>query len=206
MRDAIERFHEIYYPIHRGAWRGVPIAKCAQDLLVFQEIIHETRPEVIIECGVDCGGSTLFLAEMLRGAGGWKVVACDIAAERCYDVVVERDDVILFGGSSTNSEVIGQIASLVRGRRTMVILDSDHREEHVLAECRAYGPFVSPGCYMIVEDTNVNGHPVVPEHGPGPAEAVVKFLSESGAFEVDRSRERLLLTFNSGGYLRRRLQ
>jgi cephalosporin hydroxylase len=86
----------------------------------------------------------------------------------------------------------------------MAVLDSDHSYEHVLKELEAYGPLVTPGCYMIVEDTNVNGHPVVPDHGSGPAEAVETFLNESAFFDVDRDRERLLMTFNPGGYLRRR--
>ena len=73
----------------------------------------------------------------------------------------------------------------------------------VLAELRSYGDFVSPGGYMIVEDTNVNGHPVAPEFGPGPTEAIERFLAEDDRFAVDRTQEKFLLTFNPGGYLRR---
>ena len=86
----------------------------------------------------------------------------------------------------------------------MVILDSDHSRDHVLRELELYAPLVTPGCYVVVEDTNVNGHPVVPRFGPGPMEAVQEYLATTDAFEVDRSREKLLLTFNPSGYLRRR--
>ena len=68
----------------------------------------------------------------------------------------------------------------------------------MLDELRAYSPLVSPGSYLIVEDTNVNGHPALPEHGPGPMEAVEEFL------EVDVAREKFFLTFNPRGFLRRR--
>ena len=63
---------------------------------------------------------------------------------------------------------------------------------------------MTSGCYLVVEDTNVNGHPVLPDHGPGPMEAVEDFLATTDDFEVDRSRENRLLTFNPGGYLKRR--
>jgi cephalosporin hydroxylase len=85
----------------------------------------------------------------------------------------------------------------------LVILDSDHSRDHVLTELRTYSPLVTPGQYLIVEDTNVNGHPVLSEHGPGPAEALVEFLDETDGFEVDRAREKFGMTFNPGGYLRR---
>jgi cephalosporin hydroxylase len=63
---------------------------------------------------------------------------------------------------------------------------------------------VTPGSYVIVEDTNLNGHPVESEHGPGPAEAVEEFLVGNDALVRDESREKLMLTFNPGGYLRKR--
>ena len=85
----------------------------------------------------------------------------------------------------------------------MVILDSDHYEPHVSKELNAYHDIVSPGCYLIVEDTNVNGRPVLPDFGAGPGEAVDKFIATHSEFVVDRDRERFLMTLNPGGYLRR---
>jgi cephalosporin hydroxylase len=83
------------------------------------------------------------------------------------------------------------------------VLDSDHASEHVLSELPSYAPFVTPGSYLIVEDTNVNGHPVMPEHGPGPRETVESFLAESEFSTADVGREKFGLTFNPGGYLLR---
>ena len=67
-----------------------------------------------------------------------------------------------------------------------------------------YSRWVTPGSYLIVEDTNVNGHPVLPEHGPGPMEAVEEFLAGSAEFEVDPAREKFFLTFNPRGFLRKK--
>lgn len=85
----------------------------------------------------------------------------------------------------------------------MVILDSDHSQSHVAKELASYPEFVTRGSYLIVEDTAVNGHPVAREHGPGPMEALDDFLKTNNSFEIDRSREKFLLTFNPRGYLRK---
>jgi cephalosporin hydroxylase len=106
-------------------------------------------------------------------------------------------------GSSTDPDTVAWVYERVRGRRAMVILDSDHRQAHVAAEIAAYASLVTPGCYLIVEDTNLNGNPVALEQGPGPAEAVHDFLAKDDRFVADTNRERLLLTFNPGGYLLR---
>ena len=96
--------------------------------------------------------------------------------------------------------VLGQAPS---DEPVLVILDSDHNAEHVLAELRLWGDVVTPNSYLIVEDTTINGHPVLPGFGPGPGEAVTSFLSERPDFTVDDSREKFLITWNPGGYLRR---
>jgi cephalosporin hydroxylase len=85
----------------------------------------------------------------------------------------------------------------------LVILDSGHSLDHVLAELRAYGPLVTPGSFLVVEDTNLNGHPLLGDHGPGAAEAVADFLADTSEFVRDKSKERFLLTFNPGGYLKK---
>ena len=87
----------------------------------------------------------------------------------------------------------------------MVVLDSDHAKDHVLQELNLYSRLVTPGQYLICEDGNINGHPVWPDFGPGPTEALEEFLrGHAQEFEVDRSCEKFLLTFNPGGYLLRR--
>ncbi len=85
----------------------------------------------------------------------------------------------------------------------MVILDSDHRCSHLLDELRMYSTIIPVGGYLVVEDTNLNGHPVAPDFGPGPMEAVTAFLAERDAFVVDEEREKFYLTFNPGGFLKR---
>ena len=84
----------------------------------------------------------------------------------------------------------------------MVILDSDHSRDHVFAELRAYAPLVTPGSYLVVEDTSI-GRPVQPGLGHGPHEALEESLRESPEFVRDPLREKFFLTFSPGGFLRR---
>jgi cephalosporin hydroxylase len=108
-------------------------------------------------------------------------------------------------GSSTSKEIVEKIRSLVgNDGKVMVILDSDHSKQHVINELRIYSKFVTKGSYLIVEDTNINGHPVFSNFGPGPMEAVDEFLKENKDFVVDKTKEKLYLTFNPNGYLKRK--
>jgi len=205
--ESVKHFHELYYDSYDQTWKntywlGVRVAKCPFDLWVYQEILWETRPDLVVESGTAWGGSALFIATVLDQLGGGTVCTIDIA-----DIPDRpshpRIQYVL--GSSTDREVIARVGRLVRpANQVMVILDSDHSSGHVARELELYAPLVTPGCYLIVEDTNLNGNPVVPDFGPGPAEALADFVRGNPDFRVDPAREKLLMTFNPGGYLLRR--
>jgi cephalosporin hydroxylase len=169
------------------------------DLLIYQEILYETRPHVIIETGTAAGGSALFFASLCDLLGRGEVITVDIV-DNCR---VRHPRITRFIGSSIDSKIVEQIRMRVQGRSAMVVLDSEHAKEHVLRELELYSAFVPVGHYMVVEDTNIHGHPVLRECGEGPAEAVVEFLRRCDDFRADSCREKHLLSFNSGGFLRR---
>ena len=204
---ATDAFHRAYYGAwldQQGsmdlAWFGYRTMKSPMDLWAYQEIVAETKPHVIVECGTAFGGSSYYLASLLDLLGRGEVVTVDIEARPGQPTHPRITRLI---GSSTNPAIVNQVRQRVAGLRAMVILDSEHSRDHVAAELEAYRGLVAVGCYLVVEDTNVNGHPVVPEHGPGPMEAVEAFLPAAPEYEVDRARERFMLTLNPGGYLRR---
>lgn len=201
---AVDAFHRLYYDSQAWQdthWLGVPALKCPLDLWVYQEVLFETKPDLIVECGTYMGGSAFFLASIFDLMGRGRMLSIDIEHR---DGRPRHKRVKYLAGSSISPEVVGLVRHQIRrNERVMVILDSDHTRDHVLAEMRAYGSLVTPGCYMIVEDTNVNGHPVYDDFGPGPMEAVQQFLAESSDFEVDEAREKFFLTFNPRGWLRR---
>ncbi|MCS6850789.1 MAG: cephalosporin hydroxylase family protein [Gemmataceae bacterium] len=206
----IRAFHELYYykgiyergTITNTYWMGVGTEKCPLDLWIYQEILHEVKPQLIIETGTKHGGSALFLCHMCDLLGIGEVVTIDIASPTKPP---EHSRLTYIRGSSTAPDIVQSVYDRAEGKSpVMVILDSDHSMSHVLGEMRAYHRLVTPGSYMIVEDTNVNGHPVMPQHGPGPLEAVQAFFRENQDFEVDYSREKFLMTCNPCGYLRKR--
>jgi cephalosporin hydroxylase len=199
-----DAFHRLYYDTavwKDTYWLGTRAQKCPLDLWVYQEILHEQRPDLILETGTAHGGSALYLASVCDLLGKGEIVTVDI-----YPIEDRpaHDRITYLTGSSTAPEIVTELERLAEGReRVLVILDSDHSRDHVLDELRIYSRFVRPGGYLIVEDTNVNGHPVFADHGPGPMEAVEDFLAETSEFEIDPTREKFFLTFNPRGFLRK---
>jgi cephalosporin hydroxylase len=202
-------FHYLAYSLgvwNRTQWMGIPILKLPSDMWLYQDVIWQTRPDLVVETGTNRGGSALFFANLfdLMGTEG-RVITVDI--QRCPEGYPSHRRIQFITASSTAPETLAAIRSQIDASdRVMVILDSDHSEKHVREELRLYSPLVSPGCYLVVEDTNVNGHPVYREYGPGPMEALLDFLAtDSGAdFESDRSKDKEFgFTFHPGGWLRR---
>jgi cephalosporin hydroxylase len=204
----VDRFHSLYYELHHFGetwhntfWLGAAARKCPLDLWVYQEIVHELRPDLIIETGTANGGSALFIASICDLLDHGSVITIDIQ-DKPDRPAHPRIQYLL--GSSVEETILARVGEQVlQSQKVMVVLDSDHRKAHVLKELDAYSAFVTKGSYLIVEDTNLNGHPVHRDYGPGPMEAVEEFLRTNPNFVVDRTREKFRLTFNPRGYLRR---
>jgi len=206
-KEVVNAFHNLYYDdkrtwseISTTKWMGHRILKCPLDLWIYQEIFNEVRPDFIIETGTYEGGSAIYWASLCQLFGTGKVISIDIAPRK----QPEHPNVIYITGDSIAVSTLLTVSDLVKGGgRIIVNLDSLHMYKHVLKELELYSQFVSYGSYLIVEDTNVNGHPAAAQHGPGPFEAVASFLAKHSEFKVDPSKEKFLMTFNPSGYLKR---
>ena len=202
-RAAVSRAHDVLYLSDawtEATWLGAQALKNPLDLWVYQEIMVETRPELIVETGTYRGGSAFFLASICDLLGAGEVVSIDI--EPLRDDYPAHPRVTYLGGrSSTDPEVVAEVRGRAREKRTLVVLDSDHSQAHVEAELAAYADLVPVGCYLIVEDSNIGQ--IRKDLLPGPLEAIGVLLAGTDAFEIDRSREKFLITFNPSGYLRR---
>lgn len=186
-------------------YRGVRTLKLISDLWNYQEIICERGVDWVIETGTRHGGSALFFADLLAARNAAGLVVTIDSQPDLHPSILAHPRVRPVLGDSVSSEVVDQVGKLLAGERgpAFVILDSDHRCAHVLSELRAYVPLMHPGDYLVVEDTIINGHPVRPNFGPGPAEALDRFLAEQpGLLARDRAREdKFGCTFAAGGYL-----
>lgn len=202
------------------SWMGVPIIQTPTDIMATQEVIWATKPDIVIEAGVARGGSVLFMASLLELMGnGGKVIGVDIDIRAHNRDTIEKHpmykNVVLIEGGSSDEDTVERVrAEIPEGARVMVILDSDHSRDHVLSECRAYGPMVTEGCYLVVADTIVAHLPEnskarsksqTLEVGNDPAAAVTAYLEENSDFEGDAILDgKLILSSSPGGYLRKK--
>lgn len=208
--DVINTFHRLYYDSWHHfnqetikiKWLGVETLKCPLDLWIYQEILSQLRPDLIIETGTYAGGSALFFANLfdLMGIDG-RVISIDVCESANFPA---HPCITYLTGSSISEDIVSQVQKqVVKADKVICFLDSDHTCDHVLKEMKIYAQFVTLGSYLIVEDTNINGHPVYPDFGKGPTEAVEIFIAENDQYEIDSSCERFLLTMNPKGYLKR---
>jgi len=187
---------------NKVSWMGVTARKMVLDAWVYQQIIYEIRPEIIIEIGNAEGGSTKYLANMLDLVGGGEVIGVDID-HSIFKGHHPRTSLVT--GDSLAPETLARVDELASGRTGLVIHDGDHSREHVLADLRAYAKFVSVGGYFIVEDTIIDLFRAGDGLGSvnGPLGAVEQFVREDPRFRIDPSCEKFVLTFNPHGYLKR---
>lgn len=172
-------------------WKGHNILKAPTDLWMYCEIIDLLQPKTIIETGTWEGGGAVFLRDMCRVRDlPTKVITIDTEPRK----TPECEGVEYIRASSVDKSVLQKLSEVEHP--LLVILDSDHSYGHVYAELVEYSKFVRPGEFIIVEDTI--------DLDDGPRRAVNEFLRDVGGLEVCEHYERLGLTFNRGGYLRKK--
>ena len=228
--DWVCRSFEARY-VYNFDWLGRPLIQFPQDIQAIQEIVWNTRPDLIIETGIAHGGSLVLSASMLAlldmtdaitdgrqidpKVSSRKVLGIDIDIRSHNRVAIRAHPMAsrieMIQGSSIAPDIIEKVHGFAKGyERIMVCLDSNHTHEHVLAELMAYASLTSKGCYCVVFDTIIEDVPkeVFPDRpwGPGnnPKTAVWEFLKTHPEFEIDVTiHDKLQITAARDGYLRR---
>jgi cephalosporin hydroxylase len=161
----------------------------------------DLKPDVVIEIGNYCGGSTLALAHLCDCLDCGRVIGLDLSHAGVAAAVRSHPRITLVEGDACASFV--RVAALVRPEEeVLVVEDSSHTFENTLKVLETYAPLIKPREYFIVED-GVCHHGLDGGPFPSPYEAVERFISDNPFFVVDRSREAFLITWNPKGHLRR---
>lgn len=187
--------------VEQTTYFGVPALKSPLDYWIYQEIIAETRPDIIVEIGNRFGGSTLVLAHLCDILRTGQVIGVDITYELVPDTVRQHPRIRLIDGDACACfKEVSQWCPA--DKRVLVIEDSSHTYTNTLNVLRTYSQLVKVNDYFIVED-GICHHGVEVGPKPGPMEAIETFVGERVDFEIDRQQESFVMTWHPKGYLRR---
>lgn len=204
-----------YMFIHQNNFFGEPSINFSEDLIRFQEAIYEIKPDIVIEVGVAWGGTTLFLSSILESLNNGKVIGIDIFIPNYVKKALNNKGKIskrikLLEGSSLDNKIIEFLKKKTKNKKTIVILDSNHTEHHVLNELNIYSKFISKNSYLIVCDTIINYiKPNKKRIRPwnknnNPLTAIKKFLKNNTKFIMDHKyNKKLLISCNYQGFLKK---
>jgi len=195
-------------------WLGVPIIQYPQDIIAYQEVIWNVKPDLIIETGIARGGSLIFSASILEMIGKGKVVGIDIDIRKHNRRAIEKhplnNRIMMIEGSSIDEKTVRIVRRLARGKKKILLmLDSNHTHDHVLNELRLYSSLVSKNSYIIVFDSVIEDLPdSLNENRPwgkgnNPKTAISQFLKENNRFVMDEQiKNKLAISATPYGYLK----
>jgi len=219
-RSWMDRANRAKYSYH-FEWMGRPVIQYPQDVLALQEIIWSVKPDLIIETGIAHGGSLILSASMLElnaisgGPQDAQVLGIDIDIRAHNRAAIEAHPlarrISMIEGSSVAPEVVSEVKAKAAGKRSvLVILDSNHTHDHVIAELESYAGLTTVGSYCIVFDTVIEdmSEDAFSDRpwgrGNNAKTAVWDFLKRHPEFEIDKSiQHKLLITVAPDGYLKR---
>jgi cephalosporin hydroxylase len=182
---------------------GLPMRQIPTDNWLMSELMWEVKPDFIVEAGTLYGGSAVYYAAMLEFINPeGKVLTIDINEEQIHAEAKANPlwdkRVKLFVGSSIAPEIHEQLkAEIGEGKKVFVTLDTLHAPKHVASELELYSQLVSPGSYMILQDTYYNGLP----------EVLDEFLAKHPDWQrVKKLDDRFIFTKYRGGFLQKKPQ
>jgi cephalosporin hydroxylase len=201
LRDAFTNAYHRSLAWRETRWLGHLVPNAPTDLVAYQEILAEVRPDWVIETGTDNGGRAYFLATVCDLLGHGEVISIAKHVRRNLPAHSRIQYVTAAPHTPEARQIVDQIVG--DQPRALVILGSRTRRHHTEREFQTFAPLVPVGSYLIIEHTVLNGFPVDASFGSGPHEALRRLMNLHGEFMADTTRERHTLTFNQGGFLRR---
>lgn len=194
-------------------WLGIPIIQNPYDIVLMQELIFELKPDIIVETGIAHGGSLIYYSSLLELIGKGKIIGIDVDIRQHNRVLIEKHPMMkrieLIEGSSVDPAIVKKVKSLIKKTDTvLVILDSDHRKPHVLAEMNMYADLVSIGSYVVVFDTTMRdlaGLKGATEHfrANSAMDAVEEFIAKNDNFIIDKSKNKYYVSSCRNGFIKK---
>lgn len=182
--------------VYTFTWLGRPIIQLPEDIMRAQEVIYRLKPDVIIETGIAHGGSLILWASLCKSMGKGRVIGVDIEIRPHNRQAIESHElfswITLIEGSSTDTNIVQKVKSMIKPNDVvLVLLDSNHRKQHVLNELEAYHEIVTPGSYIVSTDGIMQDLNDVPRGKPdwdkdNPAEAALEFVSHHPEFIIEQ--------------------
>lgn len=178
------------------SWFGFPIWQLPEDLLRLQEAILNIRPDVIIETGLNLGGSSIFFASLCKLMGKGRVLSIDINVLPSIKEKISNtqfaDIITLIEGDSVSTNVVNQVnLNLKPEDSVFIFLDSNHTKEHVLDELNIYSKLVSKGSYIVACDGIMKILSNTPNglrewYWNNPLSAIDEFLKNNNEFSIKK--------------------
>jgi cephalosporin hydroxylase len=194
---SLEGVYKGHYNIN---YKGVPCIKCPFDYVLYQMIISEVKPDLIIEIGANNGGSAYYMADLLDAIGTGEIHSIDIEDKVPEEVKLHKRIKFFFEGWENYD------LKLAEGRRILVIEDSSHHYENTLGAIQRFAHLVTVNSYLIVEDGIIDDLGLSKQFGGGPLKAIREFLPLHPEFVLDEKWHNFFgegATFNTMGYLKR---
>jgi cephalosporin hydroxylase len=180
---------------------GIPCLRSPMDFWIYQEIIFALKPDVIVEVGNYHGASALSLAHLCDHLDKGHVIAVDINHSCLHQTAKNHPRISFITGDAC--EVFDEVvAKCGEAKTVMVIEDSSHEYQNTFNVLMKYSQLVTVGSYLIVEDS-ICHHGLDVGPNPGPYEAISDFINNNQKFQIDRTKEAFLITWNPTGYLKR---
>lgn len=183
--------------VYTFTWLGRPIIQLPEDMFRLQELINSLRPNVIVETGVAHGGSLVFYASLCKAMDHGRVIGVDIEIRPHNRAAIESHFlsslITLIEGNSTDPDIVEKVRSQIGPEeRVLVLLDSCHTKEHVLAEISAYARLVSPGSYVVAMDGIMEKVAGGPRTQPdwswnNPRQAALEFVAANPDFIIEET-------------------
>lgn len=222
MIHRVQQFAQYRTAEYLNAWFGTETQQYPSDLILYQELIYRQKPEMIVETGTYKGGLSIYLATILEHVNPTaRILTVDIDGHNWRETVASGrvpesllQKITFFESDSVSDELFRKVSDITAGKKTMVILDSSHTAAHVLRELQLYSKLVTPGSYLIVNDTHLEGIGWIrqnlwnrifhPELGIGPLTAVHSFIRSNGDFVIDPTLPKSYISCSPSGFLQRK--